>query len=175
MPGCTIDSSASPEFQQLVKSWQRTHPQIDNDLQDAFSAISQNILAKKGRRVQAGPNLEVYKYRQNSHDIKRGSSYGWRIYALYDKSTGTMYPILIYPKTVWEDADNTTVHDAIRSIRIRLGYCMQSECNGKMTMFIPQEIYRGNDGDQVKLQCRNCRTVSWMEYNLATAFIQELV
>lgn len=132
MAGCRINGTSSPQFNKLREHWKRVYPHIDDDLSEAFRAIGENMNANKASRLQSGPNLEVYKYRQNSSDIKRGAKYGWRIIALYEKSTGTLYPILVYPKPVWSDANKNTVSEAIREIRLILGHCLSPGCGGTM-------------------------------------------
>ena len=102
MAACSVDDTKSPQFDKLRRRWKRDFPNIDSDLSEAFAAISKDITACKARRYQSGrENTEIYKYRQNSKDVRRGQNYGWRIYALYDKKAGVMYPIIVYPKTEW--------------------------------------------------------------------------
>lgn len=163
MAGCTVNSEASPEFKQLRRHWEREgYPNVSTDLAEAFSAIAQDILAKKGRRIRAGTAVEVYKYRQNSTDVRRGSSYGWRIIALFHKPTGTMYPIIVYPKAAMSDAGQSMVEAAIRNIRQILGYCISPGCDGAMTACQPPEIKRDGEVVHSKMQCRKCGSVQWI-------------
>jgi len=161
VPSCTINSEASPQFKTLCDRWRKEYPSIDSDLKDAFKAISQDIRANKGRRTQSGPNVEVYKYRQKSSDIRRGQAYGWRIYALYEKTSSTLYPIIVYPKTRWEDADHKTVIEAIKEIRLFLGHCIVADCPGTMKAMEPIEKVQIGDVSHVKVQCQMCRTTNW--------------
>jgi hypothetical protein len=162
LPGCKVDDKASPQFNRLRKQWRcGGYPQIDKDLKQAFEAISENILAKKARRVQAGSNVVCYKYRQNSSDIRRGENYGWRIYALYDVMTATLYPIIVYPKQAWDNADTATILAAIREIRTILGYCVSSGCDGRMGPVEPIEKRQEGNMCHVKTQCGKCGTVHW--------------
>jgi hypothetical protein len=161
LPGCTVNRDACLQFKKLCDRWRKSYPKIDKDLDAAFASISENILANNGWRIQAGDGVEVYKYRQNSSDIRRGQSYGWRIDALYDKNSGTMYPIIVYPKTEWEDADTATVKAGIREILTFLGHCIVTGCDGMMTATDPAE-YADVAGEQhVKTVCLKCRAVHW--------------
>ena len=72
-------------------------------------------------RVSASDDLFLYKYRQNSSDIRRGASYGWRIIAFYERSRSILYPIVVYPKTKWEDVNISLVEQAVRELRSILG------------------------------------------------------
>lgn len=162
LAGCTLDDKASPQFTLLCEKWERSgYTHIYEDLRQAFEAITQNVLAKKARRVQAGSNLVVYKYRQNSSDIRRGEKYGWRIYALYDVMTATMYPIIVYPKPAWDDADTGTILAAIREIRMILGYCVTSGCDGRMGTAEPVERKEEGSVCHIKTQCGKCGAVYW--------------
>lgn len=153
MAGCTVNQTASPHFDSLCRQWKRTYGNIHNDLDKAFKDIAQDILAHKGSRVQAGPNVEVWKHRQNSSDIKRGQSYGWRIISLLDKKTHTLYPIVVYPKPVWENADDATISEAVKEIRIKLGYCIADGCVGTM-----QAIEQHQD----RTQCNTCGAIQYV-------------
>lgn len=162
MAGCKVNSEASPQFKHLREHWKRKgFPKISDDLTEAFSAISQNILAANGARVQAGPIVEIYKYRQNSKDIKRGSRYGWRIIALFHKSTETMYPIIVYPKTAWENAGDKMIAEAIQEIRQILGYCISSDCDGMMAPGNPPEQKRDGETVHIKMRCQKCGSIQW--------------
>jgi hypothetical protein len=116
VPGCKIDCR-SPQYNTLLEKWKPDYPHIDNDLEDAFKSIRKNVDAKNCRVVpRHGTGVILRKYRQNSTDIGRGASYGWRIHAIHDEATGTLYPILIYPKTVWSDASTGTIIAAINQM-----------------------------------------------------------
>jgi hypothetical protein len=165
LPACTINTEASPQFRQLRENWKRNgYPNIDTDLADAFKAITENIQAKKGARIQAGPiggEVEVYKYRQNSTDIQRGASYGWRIIALLHKPSGTMYPIIVYPKTQWSNASPATMAAAVKEIRQILGYCISPGCDGRMVITNPAEVRWDGGSAHTKMQCEKCRSTQW--------------
>ncbi len=162
MAACTIKPEASPQFKKLCERWKRSgYRHIDKDLAAAFTAIQQDILACGAFRLQAGSRVEVYKYRQNSKDVKRGSSYGWRILALYHKPTGCMYPIIVYPKTVWSDVDEALVASAIIEIRQILGYCISPGCDGEMATSDPPERKEQGAAIQVKMQCVKCGAIQW--------------
>jgi hypothetical protein len=153
LPGCTVDDRASPQFTALRKRWRREYPHIDEDLADAFRSIAENILSKKAFRVQAGSNIIVYKYRQSSRDIRRGDRYGSRIIALYDVPTAILYPILVYPKPVLDNADTPTILAAIREVRTILGYCVRPGCDGRMGFIEPHETKEESGVSHIKTQC----------------------
>jgi hypothetical protein len=158
---CIVDRDSSPQFKALRDRWKREYPHVDSDLKKAFDAIEKDFRsAKNAWRVKAGTSFEVYKYRQNSEDIKRGSAYGWRIVALYDKRRNTLYPILVYPKTVMDDASDASIENAIREIRQILGYCISSECDGAM---IPTEPAEVDANGSRKTKCNICRCVGWSD------------
>jgi hypothetical protein len=151
----------------IGESFARSYPHINDDLKDAFSEIEKNILANRARRTLGGTRLDLYKYRQNSKDLKRGARYGWRIYCLHDKQTGIMYPIIVYPKTAWEDADNKTVKDAISTIKSILGHCIQSECDGAMIPVQPEEVVQTAGTPEIKVRCEKCKAIAWREHLIA--------
>ena len=167
MPGCKIDRDSSPDFKKLIDSYRQGYPHIESDLSDAFSEIEKNILANRGRRVFGGQQFDIYKYRQNSKDIKRGARYGWRIYCLLDRLSGIMYPIITYPKTIFDDADTKTIKDAVANIKLLLGQCTRSECDGALEPSYPQEIASIGGVPHIKLRCCKCRTCAWREEPLS--------
>jgi hypothetical protein len=113
---CKIDCR-SPEYNKLRETWKKSYPHIDEDLEDAFKAIRKNVDAKNCRIVpRHGTGVVLRKYRQNSIDIARGASYGWRLHAIHDEESNTLYPILVYPKTVWEDASTERILAAIEEL-----------------------------------------------------------
>jgi hypothetical protein len=154
----------STEFKKLLSHWSRSYPNIESDVQKAFSEITENILACRGRLVIGGPRFDVYKFRQKSSNIPRGSSYGLRIIALHDRRAGIMYPIIAYPKPVWDDVDNATIYNAVRELKLILGHCTSPECDGDMTPVYPQEIKVVAEIPQIKLRCEKCKSVNWREY-----------
>jgi hypothetical protein len=157
--GHKVDRTKSPQFEKLVQHWKRTYPHIEDDLKKALDAIGQNLMACGADRIQAGPNVEVYKYRQNSKDIRRGASYGWRIVALIDKRTSTLYPILVWPKPAWGDAADAAYASAIEETRTILGYCTNGTCDGTMKQSEPPHL--SVDGLSVKWTCDTCNVTHW--------------
>jgi hypothetical protein len=157
--GCKVDADG-PHFKALCRRYQKTFPGITKDLKDAFDAIAQDINAKNAARYQSGASYEIYKYRQNSRDIKRGASYGWRIYAFYEKKSGRMLPFLIFPKTEMDDANDATILASLRDIKSYLGYCLKEGCIGVMAPKEPQEI--SHDGS-VRTACPLCGVQVWKE------------
>lgn len=170
MAACKVNSEASPQFRTLRAHWKRNgYPNVDEDLTGAFQAIEQNIQANKASRIQAGPAVEVYKYRQNSKDIKRGARYGWRIIALHHKPTNTMYPILIYPKTEWSDAADSVIAEAIKEIRQILGQCIVAECSGTMITTNPAESRQHGAEVHTKMKCKVCGAIQWISTSVPIA------
>lgn len=96
------------------------YPKIEADLSAAFSEISRNVEANDrrvcGRFSKSLGNFKLHKYRQADSNHKRGASGGWRILAIYDVEKANLYPILIWPKKVQEDAGDSDVMDAIQSL-----------------------------------------------------------
>ena len=162
MPGCTIKRGSCPQFEKLCAKWKRVYPNLEKDLQKAFAAISQDISANKAWRIKTGnPKVELYKYRQNSSDIRQGQNYGWRIDALFHRESGYMYPIIVYPKTEWADADTTTIKTGIREILTYLGICISEGCDGLMTQVEPVEISVIGGDQHAKTKCGKCGTIHW--------------
>jgi hypothetical protein len=156
-----VDPTKSPHFTKLVARWKKDYRHIQDDLDKLFAAIGKDLHAASAWRVQAGTNVEVYKYKQNSSDIRRGASYGWRVIALFDKKTATLYPILVWPKTAWGDAGNDLYDSAIEEVLGILGYCTNGGCDGSMKTSDPPQ--RSIDGLQVKLVCDKCTCSIWRE------------
>ncbi len=104
--------------------------------------------------------MEVYKYRQNSKDVRRGARYGWRIVGLYVKATATMYPVLVWPKTEWEDVDAATISEAVIEMTKILGLCVSVDCDGNLKATAPP-IINENDGASL-VQCDRCGTKVWV-------------
>lgn len=121
MPGCKVDDS-SPILTRLREYYRNNgFPSVDEDLAKLFKAVGDNVLACKGRRAPRLADLLgtllLYKYRQNSSDLRRGSSYGWRVYALFNPETGIMYPIFLFPKTKYQDCSDEELAAAVRELR----------------------------------------------------------
>jgi hypothetical protein len=163
LPRCKVNAEVSLEFKKLLKSWKRSHPHIESDIQSAFAEIEANILSCHGRLIVGGPRFDVYKYRQKSSDVARGSSYGLRVVALHDRDAGVMYPIIVYPKQAWSDVDNATLYVAIREVKLLLGHCIAPECDGKAPPSYPREVKVVADIQQIKVRCEKCRAVTWRE------------
>jgi len=121
LPTCKVDFAASPQFSILRESW-RTHgyPRIDEDLAEAFQAICKDIQANHCKVVQRFSdvlgNFQLHKYRQKNNQAKEGASGGWRIYALYDKPHGILYPIIVYPKKEWVDVTDKFVTEQVHEL-----------------------------------------------------------
>ena len=121
MSGCKIDSEASPQFKKLRERWKKSgYLSVDADLEEAFSNIRKNIQANHCSRVpRFGEVLKGYhllKYRQKDRASREGASGGWRILALYDPTTDTLYPIIVFPKKAMENADEDTINDAVTEL-----------------------------------------------------------
>lgn len=121
MAACNIDSSKSPHFNDLREHWkQHGYPSIDADLNDAFANIRRNINANQCRRVPRFSAIlqgkQLFKYRQRIGAAREGASGGWRIYAIYDQNSATLYPIIVYPKKVMADADDDTIRASVTAL-----------------------------------------------------------
>jgi hypothetical protein len=114
---CTIDREASPTFQALVQHWKKKgFPRIEEDLQKAFQSIAPNFRTANNCRSKPGFGDSLFKYRQKSSDLNRGSSYGFRIYAYYEKDRHTLYPLIIYQKTAMQEYDEKELKEAVKEI-----------------------------------------------------------
>lgn len=150
MPGCVVVKDGYPGFSAVCEKYKRSYPHIHEDVKEALAAIAaDHRAAKNARRVKAGENVEVYKYRQNSRDIRRGATYGWRIIALYDKSTNKLYPLIVYPKTEMASASDAAIEENVRLMKDLLGYCPKEGCNGRLVIA---------ENDATKLKCNRCGT-----------------
>ncbi len=121
MSGCSIDSQSCPQFNILRERWKKNgYPSIDSDLEEAFKEIRKNIQAKHCRPVPRFKavlgDLQLFKYRQKNGAAREGASGGWRFYALFNKTTGVLYPIVVYPKKAWQDASDDTVKEGVEQI-----------------------------------------------------------
>jgi hypothetical protein len=100
-----------------VDYWKKKgFPRIEEDLSDAFKAITQDFRNAKNCRSKPGFNDTLFKYRQNSSDIRRGANYGFRIYAYYSKDVNTLYPIIVYPKTAMQEYDPKALKETVKEI-----------------------------------------------------------
>jgi len=121
LPTCRVDFAASPQFLILREHWQ-THgyPSIDDDLAEAFQNIGKDVQANHckvvHRLTDVLGNFQLHKYRQKNRGAREGASGGWRIYALYDKPNGILYPIIVYPKKEWVDADENFIIKHVREL-----------------------------------------------------------
>jgi mRNA-degrading endonuclease RelE of RelBE toxin-antitoxin system len=113
---CVIDRDASPTFRVLVDHWKKKFPKIEKDLDEAFECIRKDYRNAKQARSKPGFNDTVFKYRQKSSDMNRGASYGFRIYAYYDKASNTLYPIVVYPKKAMQEFDPDKLIKAVDEI-----------------------------------------------------------
>ena len=122
MAGCKIDSEASPQFQKLRERWKTSgYPSIDTDLAEAFSNIQRDTRAchcrgPVPRFADVLKGYLLFKYRQKNSAAKEGASGGWRILALYNPKTHTLYPIIVYPKKAMADADDDSINAAITEL-----------------------------------------------------------
>jgi hypothetical protein len=118
---CRVEATF-PGFTRLVSRLKaKGYPHVESDLAEAFKAIEGNRLAKNGRAVPHFKEL-IWKYRQNSKDIRRGASYGWRIIAYYDAERNTVYPILLYPKTQQDDVAGGSITEATQQLKEYLAH-----------------------------------------------------
>lgn len=71
---------------------------------------------RTGRRFPASV-ARYRKYRCKSSDLQHGTQGGFRIIAYYDQATGTLYPILLYPKTEREDISPLEIEGAVVNLK----------------------------------------------------------
>lgn len=121
MAACRVDFDASPQFSILRDYWQKHgYPSIDDDLAEAFQAISKDVHANHWRLVPRFSAILqgflLYKYRQKNTAAREGARGGWRVYALFDKHNNVLYPIIVYPKKEMSDAPDKQIIDAVREL-----------------------------------------------------------
>lgn len=124
MSKCSVERK-STQLDKLVAQWKKSgYMSVEKDLSDALESISKDTLACHSRRVGGFSSilgdLELYKYRQKDSSHKEGARGGWRILGIFDPSTGTLYPIIIYPKKEWKDASDDTVTACVNEIVVAL-------------------------------------------------------
>ena len=116
MKTCAVDQNCSPHFSRLVSHYRKTYPNIDKDLTEAFTAISQDYLHAKHANAIRGYNSTVFKYRQRCSDERRGAKGGWRIIAYYHAHRNVLYPLILYTKSDQEDVDPRELAEAVEEI-----------------------------------------------------------
>lgn len=121
MGACRIDPAASPQFNVLREHWKsHGYPSLDSDLEEAYEDIRKEVLACRCRVVQRFSvvlgNFKLHKYRHKNRAAREGAKGGWRLYALFDASTATLYPVIVYPKKEWEDAADDKIINTITEL-----------------------------------------------------------
>lgn len=114
MKPCIINRKGSPQFRLLIQHWKKDYPHIEEDLEDAFKSIETDRAANQAR--QKPGYADLWKYRQKSSDVPKGASYGLRIYALYEKSSNTLHPIIVYPKPKMQEFDPKELKKAVQEM-----------------------------------------------------------
>jgi hypothetical protein len=125
--GCKVDPDASPEFSILRNHWKKKgYHSIFSDLENAFKAIRKDVTAchckPTGRTsailLQAAPErkMALHKYRHKDTASGEGASGGWRFYAILDKETNILYPIIVYPHKAWQDAHDDEIKKCVDEI-----------------------------------------------------------
>lgn len=101
MPPCYIECDISPDYQRQLKDLRKKYPHVDDDLCGAYAEIRQRPSA--ACRAVAVPGLlppgsdaAIYKYKIASRDMKRGSSGGFRLVALYLPQRNLLIPVCMY-------------------------------------------------------------------------------
>jgi len=104
----------------MVAALKKEHPSIESDLEDAFKRIKKEIQACHCTLVPGFSDilgdLALFKYRQKNSRAKEGAKGAWRILALYDKATCTMYPIIVYSKKKLSNAPAEEVVAAVKEL-----------------------------------------------------------
>jgi hypothetical protein len=124
---CKVDPDASPEFATLKKHWKKQgYHSINSDLEAAFTEIAKDVQAcnckPAGRTsailLEAAPdrNVSLHKYRHKDKASGEGASSGWRIYAVFDKGSNILYPIIVYPHKEWQDAHPDEIKKCVDEI-----------------------------------------------------------
>lgn len=127
MSTCKVDPDASLEFAILRDHWKKKgYRSISSDLDAAFNELSKDVFAchcKIAQRtsailLEAAPErkLALHKYRYKDTASGEGASGGWRFYAVLDKETSILYPIIVYPHKKWADASDDEIKKCINEI-----------------------------------------------------------
>lgn len=68
--------------------------------------------------MEAAPDrkLALNKYRYKDTASREGASGGWRFYAVLDKETNILYPIIVYPHKKWADASDEDIKKCINEL-----------------------------------------------------------
>jgi hypothetical protein len=118
VPPCLINSELSPTFRKLLANLQKSYPHVGDDLKELFDSVAQDYRGAKGARSVPHFEDRIWKYRQNSSDIKRGARYGFRVIAYF--SAGTLYPIIVYAKPQLSDVSDRQIELALQEIEVLL-------------------------------------------------------
>jgi hypothetical protein len=176
LAGCKVDAQASPQFNQLREHWKKSgYPSIDTDLADAFRAISQNIDANHCTKMQRFSailrDFVLLKYRQKNSAAREGARGGWRIIGLYRKQSGTLYPIIVYPKKEWDDATQEIVEASVQQMLGALQMeliitCQNAACHKSFKVASPgkRSDYAGVPDVEMDAVCPYCETghrITW--------------
>jgi hypothetical protein len=121
LASCKIDPDSSPQFNVWRNHWRKSgYPSIDADLAEAFQAISKDVQAKHRSIVPRFGDVlgdfALHKYRQRNKAAKEGASGAWRIYALFNRETNVLYPIIVFPKKAWADASDRHVTECVKEL-----------------------------------------------------------
>jgi hypothetical protein len=111
---CKIDTEASHQYGILLRRLRKAYPHIEADLQPAFEDIQKDFRGARHATCIPGFDGKLFKYRQNSSDIKRGARYGFRIIAYYHKDSNTLFPLIVYAKPIMEDYDRNELKRIVK-------------------------------------------------------------
>lgn len=112
----------------MLAHWKKKgYPSVKSDLESAFQKIQKDVMAcdcRNAERTSAilleaiGPDRRVYlhKYRCKDKASGEGASGGWRFYAVFDKDTNVLYPIIVYPHKQWQDASEDYIKDCVNEL-----------------------------------------------------------
>jgi mRNA-degrading endonuclease RelE of RelBE toxin-antitoxin system len=92
---CLIDSRRSPTFNRQLKELAKRYRHIETDLANAYAEIIKDRLAACNA-CQVPGFEQVWKYRCDSSDMKRGQSGGFRLMTVWSEPESTLYPFCVY-------------------------------------------------------------------------------
>ena len=127
MGACKVEPDASQQFAILRDYWKRkNYRSIVSDLDEAFKTLSRDVygchfrLAERTSAIliEAAPerDLALHKYRHKDKASSEGARGGWRIWAIFDRATETLYPIIVYPHKEWSDAPDELIKKCVSEI-----------------------------------------------------------
>jgi len=125
LASCTVDLSKSPDFASLCEHWRKHgYLSVHKDVENAVATIAANHEALHCNRMQRFEDLLdgrlLLKYRFKDSQHREGARGGWRMIAVLDPKTRALFPIMIYPKKVWDVPNDEDLRQRVASLAMAL-------------------------------------------------------